>query len=72
MNKFVVVQVVGIVLLVGGGQGLVRIVVDHADRGFLGWLPGGFAGCVVAYAVAVVIGVAMAAVGEFRRRQPSS
>ena len=72
MNKFVVVQVVGMVLLVGGGQGLVRVIVDHSDRGFLGWLPGGFGGCLVGYVLVVVIGVAMAAMGEHRRRQPSS
>lgn len=72
MNKFVAVQVVGMVLLVGGGQGLIRIVIDHADRGFLGWIPGGFASCLVAYAAIVVVGMAMAAIGEYRRRQPSS
>lgn len=72
MSKFALMQVVGMVFLIGGGQSLVRVVVDHSDRGFLGWLPGGFGGCLVGYVLVVVIGVVMAAMGEHRRRQPSS
>ena len=36
----VFVLVVGMVLLVVGAQGAVRQVVDHANAGLLGWLPG--------------------------------
>lgn len=57
----VALLVVGMVLLVLGGQGAIRLVVDHADAGLLGVLPGGFAVQLVGYVVMVVAGVALAA-----------
>jgi hypothetical protein len=71
MYKFVAVQVLGMVLLVGAGQGLVRAVVDHQDRGLLAWVPGGFVVCVVLYAVLVTLGIGVAAWGDRRRRRTS-
>jgi hypothetical protein len=49
------------VLLVLGGQGAVRLLVDRGDPGVLGWLPGGFWSWLVGYVVLVVAGVVLAA-----------
>ncbi|MFI9555325.1 hypothetical protein [Nonomuraea endophytica] len=54
--KYAAVQVIGVLLLVVGAQGAIRLLVDHDDGGFLRWLPGGFGAWMVSYAVAVVVG----------------
>ncbi len=51
-------QVIGMILLVVGGQGAVRMLIDRDDAGLLGWVPGGFAvqlGCQIAVTVAGVL-----------------
>ncbi|WP_338775253.1 hypothetical protein [Streptomyces sp. DG1A-41] len=58
--KYDVLQVLGVALLVLGGQGAIRQLVDHSDAGLLGWLPGGFAASITAYLVAVAIGTVVA------------
>jgi len=54
--KYDALQIFGMLLLAAFGQGLVRLLVDHDDRGLLAWLPGGFAPSLVAHAVLVVAG----------------
>ena len=53
-------QLLGVVLVVVGGQGVVRQLV-HPDRAWLlGWLPGGAAVRLTVYGVATVAGVVLA------------
>ncbi|MFD9945114.1 hypothetical protein ACFWYW_11390 [Nonomuraea sp. NPDC059023] len=54
--KYTAVQVIGVLLLVVGAQGAIRLLADHADGGFLQWLPGGFGPWMFCYAIAVVAG----------------
>ncbi|MDQ1013685.1 hypothetical protein [Streptomyces afghaniensis] len=58
--KYDVLQILGVALLVLGGQGAIRQLVDHDNAGLLGWLPGGFAASITVHVVAVVIGVVVA------------
>ena len=44
-----------------GGQAAIRLLVDHADTGLLGWLPGGFPVLLTSYVVVVAVGVAVTA-----------
>lgn len=67
MRGFAVAQIIGMALLIAGGQGLIRLVVDTDNRGFLGWLPGGAASVGGGYAVLVVAGIALAAWAQRRR-----
>ena len=57
----VVVLVLGMVLLVLGAQGGIRLLVDPGDGGILGWLPGGSAGQLGGFAVLAVAGAVLAA-----------
>jgi hypothetical protein len=61
--------VAGLVLLVLGVQGGIRLIVDHDNAGLLEWLPGGFAAQVSAYAVAAVAGAVLAAWGSAKSKQ---
>lgn len=61
--------VVGMLLLVLGAQGGIRLMVDHNDAGLLGWLPGGFAVRLACYAVMTVFGVLLAARGSAKAKQ---
>ncbi|MEV4888639.1 hypothetical protein AB0K48_04525 [Nonomuraea sp. NPDC055795] len=54
--KYTAVQVIGVLLLVVGAQGAIRLLADHDDGGFLQGLPGGFAAWMTCYALAVVAG----------------
>ena len=58
--KYDLLQILGMALLVLGGQGAIGQLVDHDNVGLLGWLPGGFAASVTVYVVAVVIGAGLA------------
>lgn len=58
--KYDVAQALGVALVVLGGQGAIRQLVDHADSGLLGRLPGGFAAGITVHVVAVVIGAIVA------------
>jgi hypothetical protein len=60
--------VVGMLLLVLGAQGGIRLMADHADAGLLGWLPGGFAVPLACYAVMTVVGALLAARGSKARQ----
>ncbi|MBY8864018.1 hypothetical protein K7711_46675 [Nocardia sp. CA2R105] len=62
----VIMLVVGMVVLVLGAQGGIRLVVDHGNTGLLGWLPGGFAARLVCYVVIAAVGVALASWGKRR------
>lgn len=67
MRGFAVAQIIGMALLVAGGQGLIRLMADSDNRGFLAWLPGGAAAVGGGYAVLVVAGIALAAWAQHRR-----
>ncbi|MFF4491188.1 hypothetical protein ACFY0F_32785 [Streptomyces sp. NPDC001544] len=58
--KYDALQILGVALLVLGGQGAIRQLVDHSNAGLLNWLPGGFAVSITAYVVAVAIGAVVA------------
>lgn len=58
--KYDVLQILGAVLTVFGGQGAIRILFDHANTGLLAFVPGGFAGRLAAYAVVAAAGVLLA------------
>ncbi|MFI7319716.1 hypothetical protein [Streptomyces venezuelae] len=55
--KYDFLQILGAVFMVAFGQGLIRLLVDHDHTGLLGWLPGGFAVLLVAYAALTAVGV---------------
>ncbi|MFE7606920.1 hypothetical protein ACWIG3_12095 [Streptomyces celluloflavus] len=58
--KFDVFQIIGAVLTVLGGQGAIRLLIDHDNTGLLGALPGGFAGRLTVYLAATAAGVLLA------------
>lgn len=58
--KFDVAQVLGMLLLALFGQGLVRLLIDHDNRGLLGWLPGGFTPALCAHLALTAVGVLVA------------
>jgi hypothetical protein len=54
------VLVVGMILLVLGAQGGIRLLVNHGDAGLLRWMPGGFAVWLSCYVVITVAGMLLA------------
>ncbi|MEU2512786.1 hypothetical protein [Streptomyces syringium] len=58
--KYDLLQILGAAMIVTFAQGLIRLLVDHDNRGLLDWLPGGFAAVLVAYAALTVAGVLLA------------
>ena len=68
--KYVVVQVVGMVLLVVGAQGAVRLLVDHGASDLLSWVPGGFAVWLTCYAASAVVGALLAGWGNRKAKRP--
>jgi hypothetical protein len=62
------VLVIGMVLLVVGAQGAIRLLLDHEDAGLLGWLSSGFAARLSCYAAIAVAGLLLA--GRGSRRKP--
>jgi hypothetical protein len=65
----VVVLILGMVLLVLGAQGGIRLLVHHDDAGVLGWLPGGFAAQLSCFVVVTLAGLALAAAGGANARR---
>ena len=61
--------VIGFPLVVLGGQGGIRLLVDHDNGGLLGWLPGGFAVWLSCYAVITLVGVVLASWGSARAKR---
>ncbi|MFV2120729.1 hypothetical protein ACE14D_20725 [Streptomyces sp. Act-28] len=55
--KYDVLQVLAMIVLAVFGQGLVRLLVDHDDRGVLGWLPGDFGAVSLGYAALTTAGL---------------
>ncbi|MFI8930338.1 hypothetical protein ACIG3E_21950 [Streptomyces sp. NPDC053474] len=53
-------RALGVTLVVLGGQGAIRQLVDHDDAGVLGGLPGGFVVCLSVHAACVIVGAAVA------------
>ncbi|MFH8979033.1 hypothetical protein [Streptomyces sp. NPDC017890] len=66
--KFDLLQALGVLLLVLGAQGAIRLLVDHDQLGLLGGLDAGFGGTLTVYAVAVVAGIALAIWARGRAR----
>ncbi|MEU1387991.1 MULTISPECIES: MFS transporter [unclassified Nonomuraea] len=58
--KDVIVLIIGMLLLVLGARGAIRLLADHDNAGLLGWLPGGFAAWVAGHALAAVVGALLA------------
>ncbi|MFI7052680.1 hypothetical protein ACIBLB_11565 [Streptosporangium canum] len=67
--KHVTMLIIGMLLLVLGVQGAIRLLADHDNAGLLGWLPGGFAVRLVCYAVAAVAGALLAGWGSKKAKQ---
>ena len=61
--------ILGMVLLVLGAQGGIRLLSDHENAGILGWLPGGFGVQLACYVVLVVVGAALARTYSANRRR---
>jgi len=60
MSRLVVAQVVGVALVVLGGQGGVRLLFNHTDAGLLGFIPGGFPVSLAAHILLLIVGAALA------------
>ncbi|MEU4247648.1 hypothetical protein AB0F15_09575 [Amycolatopsis sp. NPDC026612] len=56
--------IAGMVLLVLGAQGGIRLLADHADAGLIGRLPGGFPVWLSCYGVLTLAGVLLAGWGS--------
>ena len=54
-------QILGVALVVFGGQGAVRLLFDHSNVGLLGWISHSFGVVLGIYVVLVVAGAALAA-----------
>jgi hypothetical protein len=67
--KYVALQIAGMVLLVLGAQGAVRLLIDHDNAGVLGYFPGGFAFRLACYAVLAVGGVLLAGWANTRAKR---
>ncbi|MFF0270263.1 hypothetical protein [Kribbella sp. NPDC004536] len=61
------VLVAAMVVVAIGGQGAIRLLINHNNRGLMGWFPGGFTGALLADLALVAIGVTLAAVADARR-----
>lgn len=69
MTRFVVAQIAGVALVVLGGQGLVRLLFDHADAGLAGALPGGFPVWAGGHLALLILGMILASWGQRRRME---
>ncbi|GAA3489037.1 MULTISPECIES: hypothetical protein [Streptomyces] len=58
--KFDILQIIGAVLVVVGGQGAIRLLIDHDNTGLLGGLGAPFTVNLVTYLTAVLFGVILA------------
>ncbi|MEU8917910.1 MULTISPECIES: hypothetical protein [Streptomyces] len=55
--KYDILQIAGAVMMVAFAQGAIRLLFDHTDTGFLGWLDGGFALTLAVHLALVAVGV---------------
>jgi len=55
--KYDIFQIAGAIMTVVFAQGAIRLVFDHADTGFLGWLDGGFTVTLAVHLALVAVGV---------------
>ncbi|ADD45619.1 hypothetical protein [Stackebrandtia nassauensis] len=67
--KFLVIQICGMVVLAIGGQGAIRLLIDHGDRGLLDWLPGGFAVTLAGYVLVAIIGLLLGGWGADKHKK---
>ncbi|WP_068923809.1 hypothetical protein [Planobispora rosea] len=67
--RHITALVVGMLLLVLGAQGAIRLLADHGDAGLLAWLPGGFEVRLACYAAAAVAGAALAGWASKKAKQ---
>ncbi|GIH63115.1 hypothetical protein Msi02_39320 [Microbispora siamensis] len=67
--KYVTALISGMLLLVLGAQGAIRLLADHDNAGLLAWLPGGFAVRLAGYAIAAVAGALLAGWGGRQAKQ---
>ncbi|WP_214414206.1 hypothetical protein [Sphaerisporangium fuscum] len=67
--KHVTVEIIGLVLLVLGAQGAIRLLVDHGNAGLFAWLPGGFAVWLACHAAAAIAGALLAGWGGKKAKQ---
>ncbi|MFH8515228.1 hypothetical protein ACH4CE_08940 [Streptomyces gelaticus] len=58
--KFDLFQALGVLLLVLGAQGAIRLLIDHDKLGLLGGLDAGFGATLALYVVGAVIGAVLA------------
>jgi hypothetical protein len=58
--KFDLSQALGVLLLVLGAQGAIRLLIDHDKLGLLSGLDAGFGATLALYVVVVVIGAVLA------------
>ncbi|MEV4295729.1 hypothetical protein [Microbispora rosea] len=61
--RHVTALITGMLLLVLGAQGAIRLLADHDNAGLLAWLPGGIAVRLACYAVVAVLGASLAGWG---------
>ena len=61
--RHVATLVIGMVLLVAGGQGGIRLLADHGNAGILARLPGGFPGRLGCFAPMAFAGAVLTARG---------
>jgi hypothetical protein len=66
--KQVVIPIVGLILLVLGAQGGIRLLFDHGNGGILSWMPGGFGAWLAGYAVLVAAGLLVAGRGTAKAK----
>ncbi|MEV6873403.1 hypothetical protein [Amycolatopsis sp. NPDC051128] len=69
MSKYVALQILGMVVLALGGQGVVRLLIDHDRAGLLSWLPGGFAAWLTGHCVIALVGVLLTGWADTRRKR---
>ncbi|WP_027502762.1 hypothetical protein [Rhodococcus sp. UNC363MFTsu5.1] len=67
--RYMTVLVVGLLVLVLGAQGAIRLLADHDNSGFLSWMPGGFPVRLLAYVVLVGVGALLAEWGSRKSKQ---
>ncbi|WP_069167661.1 hypothetical protein [Nocardia altamirensis] len=62
-NVWVGLQIVGMVVTVVSAQAVIRLLIDHRKSqlwGLFDWVPGGWTGQLVAFAVTTVLGIVLA------------
>lgn len=67
--RYVTVLVGGMLLLVLGAQGAIRLLADHDNSGLLSWLPGGFPVQLLVYLALAGVGVPLAGRGSRKAKE---